>query len=106
MSGGESVAVAMSDAHQSSGRSSTWPSGTVEERVRFALDEVRPALHADGGDVELIGVDGSTVRLCLTGACRRCPMARSTLSDFVAERIRLYVPEIDEVVAVDPVSSP
>ena len=76
-----------------------WPQGTVEERVSFAIEEVRPALQADGGDVALIGVDGSTVRLNLSGACKNCAMAHTTLSDFVAERIKLYAPEIQEVVA-------
>ena len=76
-----------------------WPTGTVEERVLCALDEVRPALVADGGDVSLVSIEGSTVRVELRGACRTCPMAHSTLSDFVSERIRLYAPEIDEVVA-------
>ena len=76
-----------------------WPTGTVEERVRFALAEVRPALVADGGDVRLIAIEEGTVRLDLTGACRTCPMAHSTLSDFVGERIRLYAPEIEDVVA-------
>jgi Fe-S cluster biogenesis protein NfuA len=84
-----------------------WPSGTVEERVRFALDEVRPALLADGGDVVFVAIEGSTVRVDLTGACRTCPMARSTLSEFVAERVRLYAPEIEHVVSgrVSPVSA-
>jgi len=77
----------------------SWPSGTVEQRVRFALDEVRPALIADGGNVELVEIAGSTVRLRLVGACKTCPMAHSTLSDFVSERIRLYAPEVCEVVA-------
>ncbi len=77
-----------------------WPTGTVEERVIFALDEVRPALEADGGDVSLVSIKDSTVRLELRGACKTCPMAHSTLSDFVSERIRLYAPEIDEVLAV------
>ncbi len=77
-----------------------WPTGTVEERVLCALAEVRPALVADGGDVSLVSIDGSTVRVELRGACKTCPMAHSTLSDFVFERIRLYAPEIDEVLAV------
>jgi Fe-S cluster biogenesis protein NfuA len=81
---------------------SGWPTGTVEERVLFALDEVRPALAADGGDVRLVSIEGSTVRVELRGACKNCPMAHSTLSDFVSERIRLYAPEIDEVLAVRP----
>jgi len=77
----------------------SWPTGTLEERVTAALDELRPALRADGGDVELVRIDGSTVVLNLHGACHGCPMASSTLADFVGERIKLYAPEIDEVVA-------
>ncbi len=77
-----------------------WPSGSVEERVIFALGEVRPALRADGGDVELVSIDAGVVSVRLTGACHGCPMARSTLSDFVGERIQLYCPEITDVVAV------
>jgi len=76
-----------------------WPQGGVAERVRFALDEVRPALQADGGDVELVGIDGDVVRVHLLGACRGCPMANSTLADFVTERIKLYAPEIEKVIA-------
>ncbi len=68
-------------------------------RVAAALDEVRPALRADGGDVELLGIDGDRVRVHLLGACERCPMALSTLTDFVAERIRLWAPEIERIVA-------
>ena len=77
-----------------------WPSGSVEERVVFALVEVRPALQADGGDVELVSIDDGIVTVKLSGACKSCPMARSTLSDFVGERIKLYCPEISDVVAV------
>ena len=79
----------------------SWPTGSVAERVEAALDEVRPALQADGGDVRLVSIDGDVVRGHLSGACKGCPMARSTLSDFVAERVQLYAPEINEVVAVD-----
>jgi Fe-S cluster biogenesis protein NfuA len=68
-------------------------------RVQAALDEVRPALRADGGDVRLVAVEGEVVRVALLGACERCPMAHSTLTDFVVERIRRWAPEIREVVA-------
>jgi Fe-S cluster biogenesis protein NfuA len=76
-----------------------WPTGSLEERVSFAIEEVRPAIRADGGDVSLEGIEGSTVRVSLMGACRTCAMAQSTLTDFVAERIKLYAPEITDVVA-------
>lgn len=70
--------------------------------MAFALEEVRPAIRADGGDLELVAIVGSIVRVSLHGACRGCPMANSTLADFVAERIKLYAPEITEVVADSP----
>jgi len=74
-----------------------WPTGSLEERVRFAIDEVRPALMADGGNIHLLGVDGNRVLVTLSGACRHCPMAQTTLSDFVLERILLYAPEIESL---------
>lgn len=77
-----------------------WPgaSGDLEQRVLLALEEVRPALQRDGGDVELVSVDGATVTLRLVGACHGCPMAAMTLVEFVEERIRLYAPEVEKVV--------
>ena len=50
--------------------------------------------------MELAGIDGDVVKVHLVGACKSCPMAQSTLADFVGERIKLYAPEISEVVAV------
>ncbi len=79
--------------------SMSWPKGSVEDRVAFAIEEVRPAIQMDGGDVSFLGIEGATVRVSLHGACRNCAMAQSTLSDFVAERIKLYAPEITDVIA-------
>jgi Fe-S cluster biogenesis protein NfuA len=78
---------------------SAWPTGSLEERVRVAIDEVRPAVRMDGGDVELVRVEGDVVVVRLSGACHGCPMASSTLADFVGERVKLYAPEISRVVA-------
>lgn len=85
-----------------------WPTGSIEDRVAFAIREVRPAILADGGDIHLVGIEGNTVRIALSGACRNCPMAQSTLSDFVFERILLYAPEIKEFerVSLTPLSRP
>jgi Fe-S cluster biogenesis protein NfuA len=76
-----------------------WPAGDLESRVRYAVEEVRPALQADGGDVRLLRIEKSVVYVRLIGACDGCPMAQSTLSDFVTERICLYAPEIERVIA-------
>jgi len=76
-----------------------WPTGDLESRVRYAVEEVRPALQADGGDVHLSRIEGGIAYVKLRGACDGCPMAHSTLADFVTERICLYAPEIERVVA-------
>ena len=75
----------------------SWPTGTLLERVEAALQELRPAVKADGGDVVLSRIDGDVVVVRLQGACNRCPMAQSTLTDLVSERIKLYAPEISDV---------
>ena len=79
--------------------SKPWPEGSVEDRVAFAIEEVRPAIQVDGGDVTLVSIECGTVKVSLHGACRGCAMANSTLTDFVTERIKLYAPEINDVVA-------
>lgn len=72
----------------------------LEQRVKAALEEVRPALQMDGGDVEFVELDGSAVKVRLMGACGGCPMATMTLVGFVQERLRQRVPEISQVVRV------
>jgi Fe-S cluster biogenesis protein NfuA len=73
---------------------------TLKEKVEDALNEVRPMLQADGGDVELLSVtEDGKVTLRLTGACGGCPMSQMTLKMGVERVIRKKVPEIKEVVA-------
>ncbi len=72
----------------------------IRERVQSALEEVRPALQMDGGDVELVEVDDGVVQVRLLGACGGCPMATMTLVGFVEERLKTRVPEIRQVVNV------
>jgi len=74
--------------------------GDMKTRVASALDEVRPALQMDGGDVELVSVEDGVVHVRLLGACGGCPMATMTLVGFVEERLRARVPEIRQVVSV------
>ncbi|MDR2051777.1 MAG: NifU family protein [Treponema sp.] len=72
-----------------------------EENVRKALDNVRPSLHADGGDVELVGVsDDGIVSVKLTGACGGCPMAEMTLKMGIESYLKKEVPEVTGVVGV------
>jgi Fe-S cluster biogenesis protein NfuA len=72
----------------------------MREKVEAALKEVRPALLADGGDVELIDVKDGVVTLRLTGACGGCPMATMTLKGGIERVLKEQVPEVKEVIAV------
>ena len=69
-------------------------------KVEEALRLIRPALQADGGDVELVDVDGGTVKVRLTGACGGCPMSAITLKNGIERLLREQVPGVKEVVAV------
>ena len=71
----------------------------MREKVEEALARIRPALQADGGDVELIDVREGVVMLRLTGACGGCPMSTITLKQGIERVIREQVPEVKEVVA-------
>jgi len=73
----------------------------MKEKVEAALEQIRPALQADGGDVELVGVDEGVVSLKLTGACSGCPMASMTLKMGIERVLKGQIPEVKEVVAVD-----
>lgn len=72
----------------------------MREKIEAALGKIRPALQADGGDVELVDVKDGTALVRLTGACGGCPMATMTLRVGVERIIRQEVPEIKDVVAV------
>ncbi len=69
-------------------------------KVDKALDTIRPALIADGGNVELLEVKDGTVRLKLRGACGHCPMSQMTLKMGIERELKRQLPEIKEVVAV------
>ena len=72
----------------------------MKEKVEAALDKIRPALRADGGDVELVEVKDGVATVRLTGACGGCPMAAMTLRLGVERVIKAEVPEIKELVAI------
>ncbi len=72
----------------------------MKEKVEKALDEIRPMLQADGGNVELLAVsDEGKVTVKLTGACHGCPMAQMTLQMGIRKKIMDLVPGITEVEA-------
>ena len=73
----------------------------LKKKIETALNKVRPILQADGGDVELVGVDESgLVKVKLTGACGGCPMSQMTLKMGIEKVLREEVAEVKEVIAV------
>lgn len=72
----------------------------MKEKIEAALTRIRPALQADGGDVQLIDVKEGVVKVRLTGACGGCPMATMTLRNGIERILRAEVPEVKEVVAI------
>ena len=73
----------------------------MKERVQEVIDTIRPALQADGGDVELVDVVDNVVHVRLVGACSNCPMAQQTLKGGIEVRIKDAIPEIISVEAVE-----
>jgi len=73
---------------------------SIQKRVQEALDEIRPQIQLDGGDVELVAVENSTVKVRLVGHCAGCPMSAMTLKNGVEALIKERVPEIEKVEAV------
>ncbi|MFC2008800.1 NifU family protein [Chloroflexota bacterium] len=72
----------------------------MKDQVEAALNDIRPALQADGGDVELVEVEDGVVKVRLTGACGSCPMATMTLKFGVEKILKERIPEVKEVVTV------
>ena len=73
----------------------------MKEQVQEVLDLIRPALQADGGDVELVDVtDDGIVSVKLTGACGSCPMSTMTLKMGIERTLVEKVPQVKEVVQV------
>jgi Fe-S cluster biogenesis protein NfuA len=72
----------------------------VETRVKKALEQVRPQLQADGGDIEYVGYDDGTVKVRLRGACSGCPMSAMTLQWGVENFLKKQIPEVKKVESV------
>lgn len=72
-----------------------------KEKIRATLDTIRPALQADGGDLELVEIsDDGIIKVRLTGACGGCPMSQMTLKEGIERFMKEAHPEIKAVEAV------
>ena len=70
----------------------------MKEKVAKALEDIRPFLQADGGDVELVDVtEEGIVKLKLTGSCGCCPMSTYTLKMGIEQKLKEKIPEVKEV---------
>jgi len=76
---------------------------TISRQIEHVLDQVRPAIRADGGDVELLGFDETSGRVDvrMVGACYACPMSMATLRAGIEQRLRMALPEVKSVNAVE-----
>ncbi len=73
----------------------------MKDKIIKALEEIRPSLQADGGDIEFVEVtDDGIVKVRFKGACQGCPMKMFTLQTGVGRVIKERVPEVKEVIAV------
>ena len=73
---------------------------TLKERVQKAIAEIRPNLQADGGDIELVDVEGGIVKVRLKGACAGCPMSAMTVQWGVENFLKKKIPEVAKVEAI------
>ena len=73
---------------------------SIEERVSQVIEEIRPNLQADGGDIELVGVENGTAKVKLKGSCAGCPMSTMTVKWGVENVLKKKVPEVTKVEAV------
>lgn len=72
----------------------------MKEKVEQVLEKIRPALVADGGNVEVVDVKDGIVSVKLTGACSGCPMSTMTLKNGIERLLKEEIADIKEVVAV------
>lgn len=75
---------------------------SMKEKVKGIIEQIRPVLQRDGGDVEFVDVnENGVVKVRLKGACGNCPGALHTLKNGVERTIKQHVPDIKEVVRVN-----
>lgn len=78
----------------------------THENVELVLDEMRPYLMMDGGNVSIADIDGATVKLLLEGACGSCPSSTMTMQMGLERRLLERIPEIESVVQAEPEGPP
>jgi Fe-S cluster biogenesis protein NfuA len=72
----------------------------MKEKVQQVIDQIRPSLQADGGDVELVDIsEDGVVKVRLTGACKGCPMSQMTLKMGIEKYLKKQIPEVKEVIS-------
>jgi Fe-S cluster biogenesis protein NfuA len=69
----------------------------MKDKIEEVLNEIRPALQADGGDVEFIDFHEGIVTVRMTGACGNCPMSMMTLKQGIEARMKAAIPEVQAV---------
>jgi len=92
----------MDTDHSMSDTNSATRPDTIEARILEVLSSIRPAIRADGGDIELVRYDEQTGRvdIRMVGACYACPMSMLTLKAGIEQRLRMIVPEVQTVESV------
>lgn len=73
----------------------------MKKKVQDAIEQIRPTLQADGGDVELVDVVNGEVTVRLTGACKGCPMSQMTLKNGIEKFLKKEIKGIKSVTGVD-----
>ncbi len=72
-----------------------------EEKIKEVIEQLRPFLISDGGNIEFVKVENNIVYIKLLGACSGCPMATITLKDLIEKAIISEIPEIKEVININ-----
>ena len=73
----------------------------TQNNVEKALDEIRPFLMSDGGNIKLISIENAIVKVQLEGTCTGCSVNQMTLKNGVEATIKKYAPQIEQVVNID-----
>ena len=76
------------------------PASDVEKKIQKVLEEIRPYVQGDGGDIIYAGYEDGVVRVVMQGACAGCPSSTATLRMGIETRLKEMVPEVRELVAI------